>query len=151
MEVNRNMISTRINDSYNRYLGQVFEDISRQYLIDLNNSDRLPFAFERIGRQWGTVPGQQNNKKTYEIDLVALNERSKDMLFVECEWKTLTSKDVTKIVRDLREKSSYVNWYNEERNEHFAVIAKSIENKDKLKDKGLMLFDMDDILFRDDR
>ncbi len=149
MEVNRNMISSRINDSYNRYLGPVFEDISRQYLIDLNNTDKLPFAFERIGRQWGKVREQQNKKNTYEIDLVALNERSKDILFVECKWKTLTSIDVKRVVSDLREKASYVNWYNEERNEYFAVIAKTIENKDALKEKELMLFDLDDILFSD--
>jgi AAA+ ATPase superfamily predicted ATPase len=147
LEVNRNMIRSRISDSYNQYLGHVFEDISRQYLIHLNNTDKLPFAFERIGRQWGKVREQQNNKNTYEIDIVALNERSKDILFVECKWKTLTSKDVKIIVRNLREKASYVNWYNKERNEHFAVIAKTIENKDALKEKGLMLFDLDDVLF----
>ena len=41
--------------------------------MDLNIAGKLPCAFERIGRQWGTIPGKQKGVHTYEIDVVHLS------------------------------------------------------------------------------
>ena len=48
-----------LNTTYDQYLGHIFEDIVKQYIIDLNIVGKLPFTFERIGRQWGKIPGKQ--------------------------------------------------------------------------------------------
>ena len=136
---------SRIDSTYDQYLGRIFEDIAKQHLIYRNIAGKLPFAFERIGRQWGKIPGKQKGVNTYEIDVVALNEDSKDIMFVECKWQTLTANNTRRIFDDLKEKSKNVHWNNEKRQEYFAVVAKKIESKIKLRDEGMIVFDMDDI------
>ena len=145
LEINRDAVISRIETSYDQYLGRIFEDIAEQYIIDLNIAGKLPFAFERIGRQWGKIPGKKKGANTYEIDVVALNDNSKDIMFVECKWQTLTTNNTRQIIEDLKEKSNYVYWNNEKRQEYFAVAAKKIENKSKLRDDGMIVFDLDDI------
>ncbi len=145
LEINRDAVVSRIVTTYDQYLGRIFEDIAKQYLMDLNIAGKLPFAFERIGRQWGKIPGKQKGINTYEIDVVALNENSKDIMFVECKWQTLTANNTRRIFDDLKEKSKYVRWNNEERKKYFAVVAKKIERKSKLRDEGMIVFDLDDI------
>lgn len=145
LEINREAVVSKIADSYDHYLGHIFEEIVKQFLIDLNAAGKLPFSFERIGRQWGKVQGKPKNANAYEIDLVALNEDSKEILFVECKWQALNVKSARKILQDLKDKSISVQWQSEERKEYFAVIAKKIENKAELKEKGVMAFDLEDI------
>jgi hypothetical protein len=145
LEINREAVVSKIAGSYDHYLGHVFEEIVKQFFIDLNAAGKLPFAFERIGRQWGKVQGKPKNANAYEIDLVALNEDSREILFVECKWQTLTGKGAKKIVQDLKEKSEFVQWQSEERKEYFAVAAKKIENKAELKENGIMALDLEDI------
>ena len=145
LEINRDAAISKINNTYDRYLGYIFEDIVKQYLIDLNVSNKLLIVFERIGRQWGNIQGKQKGKNTYEIDLVALNESSKEILFVECKWQVLTDNNAKRILNDLKEKSRSVYWNNEERKEYFAVVAKKIENKVELRKNGIMAFDLDDL------
>ncbi|MDR7665826.1 DUF234 domain-containing protein [Methanosarcina sp. Z-7115] len=79
------------------------------------------------------------------MDVVALNEGSKEIIFVECKWQTLTANNTRQIFDDLKEKLKYVYWSNERRQEHFAVVAKKIENKSELRDDGMIVFDLDDI------
>lgn len=145
LEINRDGAVSKISNTYNRYLGYIFEDIVKQYLIDLNVSSKLPIVFEKIGRQWGNIQGKQKGKNSYEIDLVALNESSKEILFVECKWQVLTENNAKNILNDLKEKSRFVYWNNEERKDYFAVVAKEIENKVELRTNGIMVFDLDDL------
>ena len=51
-----------------------------------------------------------------------------------------------KILHDLKEKSEHVQWNNNARKEYFAIFAKSF--KEKIKEYGVMLFDLDDIFSR---
>ena len=127
------------------HLGHVFEDIVKQYFIDQNITGKLPFAFERIGRQWGKIHGRQKGTNAYEIDVVALNESSKYILFVECKWQVLEGNDAIRILNELKEKSTFVHWNNEDRMEYFAVVARKIKNKAELREDGIMAFDLDDI------
>ena len=48
------------------YLGRVFEEVAKQFLLRLNREGSLPFKFTKVGRWW---------HRQEEIDLVALNER----------------------------------------------------------------------------
>lgn len=121
-----------IKEDYNRYLGHIFEDVSKQFLI--KERDNI-FKFSKIGKWW---------HKEREIDIVALNESTEEIMFIECKWQDLSAKQVNRILADLKEKSKFVRWNNDTRNEHFCIIAKSIHNKEKLREKGVVVFDLAD-------
>jgi hypothetical protein len=97
--------------------------------------------FEKIGRQWGSIPAAEEGKNQYEIDIVALNEKTKDILFAECKWQDMT--DAKKILAELKDKAKFVQWNNENRKEHYAIFAKSF--KKKIKEPNVRLFDLKDM------
>ncbi|MGM5483372.1 MAG: DUF234 domain-containing protein [Nanobdellota archaeon] len=119
-----NPVIKKIKQNFNSYLGFKFEDICRDYL---RKED-----YEKIGRWW---------HKEQEIDIVALNEEKKEILFAECKWKD--NVDGNKLLTELKNKTKLVNWYNEERKEKHLIFAKSFKNKSKgmfdLKDIGKVL------------
>jgi hypothetical protein len=45
----------------------------------------------------------------------------------------------------LKEKSTFVKWNKIDRVEHFSLIAKKIEGKDVLREKGFFVFDLEDL------
>ena len=119
-----------IKADYNQYLGFVFENVAKEFLIELNKIGKLPFKFLSIGRWWHKGEG---------IDLIALNKNEKKALFVEVKWIDLKDKDVKKIFKDLERKSKLVGLDDYEK--HYAIIGKRIENKDF---KDYLVFDLDD-------
>ncbi len=127
--------------SINNHVGKRFEIVCREFLIENN---KIPFEFHEIGRQWGKIKGAPKGQNTYEIDMVAVNSDSKEVLFVECKWKSLSLKEAENVLLDLEKKSTFVNWNNDTRKEHFGIIAKSIIDKDVLRAKGYFVFDLDD-------
>ena len=130
------------NENFDSFMGLAFEEISKKFLEE--HTSILPFSFDRMGRQWGRVKDAPGGKNTYEIDIVAVNEETKDILFVECKWKTLTSNDCLKIISKLKTKSGFIDWNKGVRNEHFGIIAKHIKGKEKLQKQGFVVFDLDD-------
>ena len=125
----------------NNHIGKRFEIISREFLIDKN---KIPFEYHTVGRQWGKIKDAPKGQNTYEIDIVALNPDSKDILFVECKWKDLSLRQAENILYDLQDKSKFVDWNNDVRKEHFGLIAKSIYEKAALRARGFVVFDLDD-------
>ncbi|ADC69056.1 ATPase [Methanocaldococcus sp. FS406-22] len=119
-----------IKADYNQYLGFVFENVAKEFLIELNKIGKLPFKFLSIGRWW---------HKGEEIDLIALNKNDKKALFVEVKWRDLKDKDVKKIFKDLDRKSKLVGLDDYEK--YYVIIGKRVENKDF---KGCLLFDLND-------
>jgi hypothetical protein len=124
---------TGFYSDYNRYLGKIFEKISKEFLE--KSTGLLPFKFSRIGKWW---------YRDKEIDLVVLNDKTKEILFIECKWKCLDYRSVLKIIKLLKEKSKSFQWNNEKRKEYFGIISKEIQNKDQLLKDGFIVFDMDD-------
>ncbi len=125
----------------NNHIGKRFEIISREFLIDKN---KIPFEYHTVGRQWGKIKDAPKGQNTYEIDIVALNSDSKEILFVECKWKDLSLKQAEDILIDLQEKSKFIDWNNDVRKEHFGLIAKTIFDKAILRARGFIVFDLDD-------
>lgn len=119
---NISQIIENIKAELNTITGQTFEEVSIQFLIEMNRSNKLPFIFGKIGKQWGRFKAE-TGKNTYEIDIVALNEHTKDILFCECKWQN--RKIDIDVLKDLKEKSGFVDWYSKERKEYYAVISKS--------------------------
>jgi hypothetical protein len=96
-----------------------------------------PVDFTKIGRWW---------HKGEEIDLVALNDASKEVLFIECKWKTLSMAESMRNIEKLKKKTGFVMWNKGERTEYYGLVAKRIEGKDVLRKKGFMVFDLDDFI-----
>ncbi len=119
-----------VKKDYSRYMGVLFEDISRQYLQNLLSTDLI-----NIGKWW---------YKEEEIDIVGLNEGTKEISFFECKWKNLSYNQSVKILTELQKKTVSVKWLNTTRKEHFGLIAKKIEKKNELRKKGFLVYDLDD-------
>jgi len=107
--------------------------VAREFLIELNKHERLPFKFTKIGKWW---------HKNEEIDLVALNEREKKGLLVEVKWKELSEKEAKGILKDLERKSEHLKL--EDWQMHCGVIAKNVKGKEALKSEGWFVWDLED-------
>jgi len=134
---NYEYIKEKIKSEFNSYVGFIFEDVCREFLLNLNgNTSSLQFNFSKIGSWW--------SRKGDEIDIVALNEETKEVMFCECKW---TEKKVgLGTLNELKEKAKLVEWYNQDRKEYFALFSKSgfEDNLISLKDNAL-LFDLNDL------
>lgn len=135
-----------IKPEFNRYVSFAFEDICREMVM--GSGGILPAVFLRASRQWGRIPGRHGGESQYEIDIVALNGETKDILFAECKWQEKV--DAKKVLQELKEKAKYVEWTggsapngSPARKEHYAIFAKSF--KEKIKEDGAMLFDLNDL------
>ncbi len=66
------------------YMGSVFEDMCRYYLMWMNKENHLPYKVLKIGRWWGT-----NKKERQEegIDILAVNSAQKQAVFGECKYR----------------------------------------------------------------
>jgi len=119
-----------VKKSFEKYLGAVFEEIAKEFLIL-----RLPYY--RIGKWW---------HKEEEIDLVAINEKNREIAFFECKWSSLNEKEAEKILANLKLKTALVRWQDNTRKEHYGIIAKNIQGKENLKRKGHFAYDLADFL-----
>jgi len=130
-------VISKIKERMNEFVGHTFEAICMDSLSELAKQHIAPFSFTRIGKWW---EGEE------EIDIVALNEDSKDILFAECKWRNeATSVDV---LDNLVRKSRLVKWNNGERKEHFALFSRSGFTQACLaqcKEKGVLALDLDDL------
>ena len=97
------------------YMGQIFEQMSTQYLMRENAQLSLPFVFGRIGRWWGTNP---HKKRQEEIDILALDEEN--ALFGECKWRNEPLGDG--ILQELIEKSELFKQYE---HKYYVLFSKS--------------------------
>jgi len=111
-----------IKNTFNVYLGETFEQIGKEMLIHLNSVGKLPFRFHKLGRQWGRISMAEKGHNEYEIDLVAVNDDTNDILFCECKW--VDRKVDTDVYYKLVEKAGSVI-FHPDRKEYFALISKS--------------------------
>jgi len=112
------------------YFGKRFEIFVRD---DLFNYMPISNRFDRIGKWW---------HRDKEIDLVALNRKNKEILFIECKWKNLKMRDAKRELDKLEEKSMYVSWDSDQKS--FGLIAKSIDKKEDLRESGYLAVDLED-------
>ena len=93
------------------------------------------FVFSRIGRWW---------HKDKEIDIVGMNDKRGEIVFVECKWKDVSKGGAENILSDLMDKSTFVRWNNDTRKEYFGIVAKKVAGKEELRQRGYLVFDLDD-------
>ena len=133
-------LAAKTAQNINAFIGEKFEEICKQALEKLSEEKKL-FRFERAGRQWGKIKGKPKGQNTYEIDIVTLNEHTKEILFAECKWKKGVNAE--KALAELKEKAAFVQWNNQKRKEHYAIFAKSF--KKRAKEKNTHCFDLKDL------
>ncbi len=98
--VYESIVKPQIND----FMGLVFEDISKQYLLKQLDKN-APFLFGNIGKWWGNNP---KLKRQEEIDIMSF--RDNNALFGECKW---TNEPVgATVLHDLIEKSEIFHYTN---------------------------------------
>ncbi|MDD4251043.1 MAG: ATP-binding protein [Candidatus ainarchaeum sp.] len=122
--------SNLIKQNYAEYLGFVFEDVCKQFLIKKRFSN-----FSKIGGWW---------YKDIEIDIVAFNQ-NKEILFCECKWKK--NVNALKIVEELSTKTSFFDWNNGSRKEEFVIFAKTFSKKiNSFNGKKVYCFEIKDLV-----
>ena len=76
------MAYRRMEPHLSDYMGNVFEEICKQYLWKLLLDGKSPVEFKELGRWWGTDPSAHSQA---EIDI--MGDQDKDTaLFGECKW-----------------------------------------------------------------
>jgi hypothetical protein len=130
-------VMSLIGKDLNSFIGRKFEKICKEALIEMNKQGALPFRFKKIGGWW---------HKNREIDIIAMNEETKEICLCECKWQSAkTSPDVLK---QLKEKAKFVDWFNNKRTEYYVVISKSGFTKtaiDYANTENMLLLGIDDL------
>jgi len=111
---------------FNSFVGRAFE----RFIAELIKSKMLfsKSNFTKIGRQWGKIPKAEKGKNTYEIDIIALDEKHKKALCAECKWKERVNAE--KVVKELAEKVGYVKGLEGYKIE-YGVFAKGFSKRVK--------------------
>ncbi len=100
-----------IKGDFDQYLSFVFEDVCREYCLELMRKGKIHFT--AIGRWW---------HKNEEIDLVALDEENKQIYFGEVKW---SKKPIgVDILDDLRRKAALVEWNRDKAGGAFHALFK---------------------------
>ena len=117
-----------------RILGVRFEDVAREFLIELNKAEKLPSKFTRIGRWW---------HRGEEIDLVAVDGNMKKVLLVEVKWKDMRKREARGVLKDLKRKFKLMGLEGWEA--YFGLMARKVEGKGDLREEGFNVWDLDDL------
>jgi hypothetical protein len=134
---NYDILMKKITQDLDSLVGREFEKVAMQFFIEMNKQDVIGLCFSKIGKWW---------RKDIEIDLVALNENTKEILFCECKWQN--KKTGIDVLEKLMQKSRSVDWNNGVRNEYFAVITRSGFSKkaeEFAEHNDFLLYTLDDI------
>ena len=131
------LLCSKILENINTFFGWSFELCIRE------NFPKIFKNYEKISKYYGYY--RKNKKReVFDIDIVALNEKTKEILFAECKWQS--GVNGVKIIKELTEKSKYVQWHNKERKESFAIFAKSFSKKiEKFEGRKVYCFDLKDL------
>lgn len=107
-------VAVKIKEANLELLAKNYEKVSGEILLSNILNKKLPVEFSTCGRWWD---------KNEEIDLIALNNQTNEILFAEVKW---TNKSVgANIYEDLKRKSQKVEWGKKDRREYFALFSKS--------------------------
>ncbi len=130
LEQNVDEVLNRIKRGFELHVSHVFEKVCQELLFYIS-----PIKFTKIGKWW---------HKDKEIDIIAMNEQAKEILFVECKWQSRVN--AKKVCKELTEKAQYVQWYNNRRKEYLAVFAKSFSKRiDKFEGRKVLCYDLKDL------
>lgn len=75
--------AAEIMEGLSDYMGLIFEDICKQYLVRLARNKMLPFVPACIGKWWGNNP---HLRAQDDIDVLLLDRKGEEALFCECKF-----------------------------------------------------------------
>ena len=125
---------SKIENEFPTYMGQRFEFLC-EHLMRKRHIP-LPITPTSIGKWW-------HNEE--EIDIVALNEETDEILFCEVKWKNLGKHETEKLLKSLIEKAELMDWRTMKRKEYYGIIARKIDGKEGFRDRGYVAFDLEDM------
>ena len=102
-----------IKKDFANFVALVFERACLDKIPMLAKEGKLPFKPNKWGKWW---------TRNEEIDIVAYNDRTKEIIFAECKWSIkLVGLNV---LRSLENKTKKVNWNIDDRTEYYAIFAR---------------------------
>ena len=110
----REIYDFEVRENIPAYMGLVYEEICKQYLIEQAKKNELPFFTVKAGRWWGNNPKERRQE---EIDILAY--RKDTALFCECKW-TNAEVDIG-VLHDLQAQSDLFPF----KNKWFWLFAKT--------------------------
>jgi AAA+ ATPase superfamily predicted ATPase len=131
------LVYDRIKTSLSSFTGPVFKQIARDIVFD-----NLPFSPLKMGAWW--------NRRGDEIDIAAIGEKPYRVFLGEVKWNSrpLGVNEIKKLL----DKRILVDWYNNEREEHFLMISKAgftKSAKDFMNDNKIEGWDLAELLMLD--
>jgi len=141
LEIEENKtVEEKLRQNFNNFIGRRFEKLFREeILLKVKIMD-----IQKVGRWWGYYRDKKtNNRREIEIDTVALNENTKEILFGECKWKN--NVDGNQVLKKLKEKARYFDLSNKQKFNlrYYIILAKSF--KKKTIEKNVYYFDLNDL------
>ncbi|MBI5036650.1 ATP-binding protein [Candidatus Micrarchaeota archaeon] len=137
-----NQATAKFKKNFTTFAGLEFE---KTIIEILKQRPRLiPLSSNNAGKQWGRIPGAREGENQYEIDVCATDEKNNKIFFAECKWKEkVNAQDV---IKNLNEKTAFVDWRKNKRREILAVFAKSFKSKiTEYEGKKVLCFDLNDL------
>ena len=119
-------VYSRIEPQIPAYMGEVFEEICKQWIWRENAAGRLPFQFQDCGRWWGANPIR---KAEQEIDLLAFSSDKQKAVFCEAKWAN--EKTSIRVLDDLIGKSEMFGF-----EEKYYVLFSKTGFEDETKKKA---------------
>lgn len=132
-----NLAYNEVNKNFDTYMGPAFEEISKQFLWELNKSGNTPFTFTNLNRWWGNDPIR---KCEADIDIMG-SDGANSAIFCECKWSN--EKTDYQVLEKLVLRSTLFNYQSN----YFYLFSKSgftsscIEKAKSLNNTYLITFD----------
>lgn len=104
----------KIEGDLQTFMGWSFEELVRILLLERNDATVIPFRFSKIGGFW-------NRSGDVEIDIVALEEETGNILIGEC--KLNGNRFTSYEARRLKVKAESIAWRKGCRKEHYALFC----------------------------
>ncbi len=133
------VVENTLKKELNMFVGRGFEKIIREEML----RKLCTGMFEDIGRWWGYYR-DGDRRRELEIDVVGLNKEKNLAGFFECKWMGLSEGEAKNILAGLKRKAAYVEWHNRGRDEAYGLFAKKVAGKERLREDGFLVFDLDD-------
>ncbi|OGG35593.1 ATPase [Candidatus Gottesmanbacteria bacterium RIFCSPLOWO2_02_FULL_42_29] len=112
LEIERfEQVNKKLKDSFQILEAAVYEKLCQEILWKLENKI---FSFGRVGRWW---------EGSEEIDVVGLNEQTKEIIFGEAKWSENPVSET--VLNKLMKKALSMSWNKENRKEYYILFSKS--------------------------
>ena len=122
-----------LKNNLNSTYGKAFENPAKEFL-------KNKLSLKEAKRQWGKIQGAKKGENTYEIDCIGKD--GKNTYAFEFKWKELSHREALGILKTLESKTDHLN--KKLTNPKFGIMAKHIENKQKIKNEGYLAYDLED-------